>query len=73
MVGFGMADLRKRDESSDKEAQRRFEAALRGARAVGHESMKDIPPKRATLRAAMKVGKLKAKAGTKAINSQKAF
>jgi len=29
------------------EAQRRFEAALRGARVVGHESLKDKPKKRA--------------------------
>jgi hypothetical protein len=34
------------DQYSDEEAQRRFEAALRGAREVGHEPMKDIPPKR---------------------------
>jgi hypothetical protein len=33
------------DQYSDEEAQRRFEAALRGAREVGHESMKDISPK----------------------------
>jgi hypothetical protein len=33
------------DKYSDEEAQRRFEAALRGAREVGHESMKDISPK----------------------------
>jgi hypothetical protein len=33
------------DQYSDEEAQHRFEAALRGAREVGHESMKDIPPK----------------------------
>ena len=29
--------------------QGRFEAALRGAREVGHEPMKDIPPKRSML------------------------
>jgi hypothetical protein len=45
------------DKYSDEEAQRRFEASLRGARAVGHEPMKDIPPKRSTNR--------KAKASTK--------
>lgn len=33
-------------EFSDEEAQRRFEAALRGAREVGHEPMKNITPKR---------------------------
>jgi hypothetical protein len=32
------------EQYSDEEAQRRFEAALRGARDVGHESMKDISP-----------------------------
>jgi hypothetical protein len=35
------------DQYSDEEAQRRFEAALRGAREVGHESMKDISTKAA--------------------------
>jgi hypothetical protein len=34
------------DEYTNEEVQRRFEAALRGAREVGHEPMKDIPPKR---------------------------
>jgi hypothetical protein len=34
------------DQYSDEETTRRFEAALRGAREVGHESMKDISPKR---------------------------
>jgi hypothetical protein len=34
------------DVFSDEEAQRRFEAALRGAREVGHEPMKNITPKR---------------------------
>ena len=51
---------------TDEEVQCRFEAALRGAREVGHESMKDIPPKRATLRAATKIGKRKVEAGAKA-------
>lgn len=31
---------------SEDEAKRQFEAALRGAREVGHEPMKDIPSKR---------------------------
>jgi len=31
---------------TDKEAQRRFEAALRGARAVGHKPMKSMTPQR---------------------------
>jgi hypothetical protein len=35
----------KTDQYTDEEARRRFEAALRGAREVGHEQMKDIPPK----------------------------
>jgi hypothetical protein len=34
------------EQFSDEEMQRRFEAALRGAREVGHEPMKDIPAKR---------------------------
>jgi hypothetical protein len=49
---------------TDEEAQRRFEAALRGAREVGHETMKNIPPKR--IKAAMKSGKRKAKTAEKA-------
>jgi hypothetical protein len=53
------------DKYSDEEAQRRFEAALRGAREVGHEAMKDIPPKRSTLHAATKLGKRKAKTSTR--------
>jgi hypothetical protein len=37
---------RKSDESfNERETQQRFEAALRGARAVGHKQMKDISPK----------------------------
>jgi hypothetical protein len=36
------------DQFSPEETQRRFEAALRGARKVGHKPMKDIPKKRAT-------------------------
>jgi hypothetical protein len=35
------------DQYSSEETQRRFEAALRGARKVGHKPMKDIPKKRA--------------------------
>jgi len=34
------------DQYPDEETNRRFEAALRGAREVGHESMKDIHAKR---------------------------
>jgi hypothetical protein len=47
------------DAYSDEEAQRRFEAALRGAREVGHETMKDIPSKRPKPDSGMKVGKRK--------------
>jgi hypothetical protein len=36
------------DQYSPAETQSRFEAALRGARKVGHKPMKDIPKKRAT-------------------------
>jgi hypothetical protein len=43
MIGKKVGDS---DQYSDEEAQRRFEAALRGAREVGHEPMKDIPPQR---------------------------
>ena len=50
------------DQYSDEEVQRRFEAALRGAREVGHESMRDIPPKRSKLPASTKLDKRKAKA-----------
>jgi hypothetical protein len=42
------------DQFSDEEVQRRFEAALRGAREVGHEAMKDIPPKRLKTKATPK-------------------
>jgi hypothetical protein len=34
------------DDFSKEETERRFEAALRGAREVGHKPMKDISPKR---------------------------
>jgi hypothetical protein len=54
------------DKYSDEEAQRRFEAALRGAREVGHESLKDISPKRPDLRATTKTGRRKPKASPKA-------
>ena len=54
------------DQYTDEEAQRRFEAALRGAREVGHESMKDIPTKRSKPHSVMKIGKRNAKAGAKA-------
>jgi hypothetical protein len=41
-----MATKTKDEQYSDEEARHRFEAALRGARKVGHEPMKDIPSKR---------------------------
>jgi hypothetical protein len=34
------------DQFDEEETKRRFEAALRGARAVGPHPMKEIPPKR---------------------------
>lgn len=52
-----MAGKQSDDQYSDQEAQCRFEAALRGAREVGHEAMKDIPPKRSKARSEMKLGK----------------
>jgi hypothetical protein len=36
-----------KDGYPPEEARHRFEAALRGAREVGHEPMKDMPKKRA--------------------------
>lgn len=42
---------RKDDEKfSDDETQRRFEAALRGARVTGHKPMSEISPKLTKLR-----------------------
>jgi hypothetical protein len=38
-----MTKTRPVDEYSAREAQQRFEAALRGAQLVGHKPMKDIP------------------------------
>jgi hypothetical protein len=58
------------DQYSDEEAQRRFEAALRGAREVGHESMKDIPPKRSKP-SEMELWKSKAKSGAEASRPKK--
>jgi hypothetical protein len=54
-----MAGRNTDEQYSDEETQRRFEAALRGAREVGHEPMKDITPKRT-----------KAKTGAKKANRQ---
>jgi hypothetical protein len=59
-----IVSIKESEQYSDEEAKRRFEAALRGARKVGHEPMKDIPQKRATVHSA-KSGKRKAKAGAK--------
>jgi hypothetical protein len=45
----------KRAEAYSKEETReRFEAALRGAREVGHKQMKDISPKRRVTKRAAK-------------------
>jgi hypothetical protein len=41
---------RKSEEYGPAEAKRRFEAALRGARAASAMPMKEIPPKRITTR-----------------------
>jgi hypothetical protein len=43
----GIALKNKQSEFYDKdEAERRFEAALRGARIAGHKPMTDVPKKR---------------------------
>ena len=55
-----MVQAMKQNESehfSEKEAQRRFEQALRGSREVGPTPMKDVPPKRAKKQRAQKVKK----------------
>lgn len=44
-----MAKEKNSEEYSQEESKRRFEAALRGAREVGLEPMKDISPKRLKL------------------------
>jgi hypothetical protein len=41
-----MAKRPEAGQFTKEEAQQRFEAALRGARTVGHKQMKDISPKR---------------------------
>jgi hypothetical protein len=41
-----MARKRSGDQFSEREAARRFKAALRGSRQIGPKRMKDIPPKR---------------------------
>jgi hypothetical protein len=38
------------DQFTKKEAQQRFEAALRGARVTGHKPKSDVPAKRAQSR-----------------------
>jgi hypothetical protein len=45
------------DSYNDEEAQRRFKAALRGAREVGHEPMKDFSPKESKPHDEMKLGR----------------
>jgi hypothetical protein len=55
-----MADNSK-DQFSKKEAQKRFEAALRGARITGHKEMSDISPKRNRGNAAKKAAAKKRK------------
>jgi hypothetical protein len=41
------ADEKPADHFDEEETKQRFEAALRGARAVGPIPMKELPPKRA--------------------------
>jgi hypothetical protein len=43
---FAMAAPKDENHFSAKEAAKRFEAALRGARVAGHKPMSEIPPKR---------------------------
>lgn len=50
-----------KDQYSDEEAKRRFEAALRGAREVGHEPMKSFVRKRASIKRKKKKVKPNAK------------
>jgi hypothetical protein len=49
-------------EFSPKETQQRFEAALRGARLVGHKPMKDIPKRNGESRVAQSKKRRKTKA-----------
>jgi hypothetical protein len=41
-----MSDKEEKPDFTSRETQDRMEAALRGARDVGHKEMKDISPKR---------------------------
>lgn len=43
-----MGEKNQPDKYSDREAKRRFEAALRGSREVGHKTMSSMTPKRKT-------------------------
>jgi hypothetical protein len=45
------------EQYSDEEAKCRFEAALRGAREVGHEPMKNITPKRSKAKTSAKANR----------------
>jgi hypothetical protein len=42
MRGEAMAKPKREDQYSDQETQRRFEAALRGARMVGHKPQSEM-------------------------------
>jgi hypothetical protein len=42
------------DEFTPEQTQKRFEAALRGARVTGHKPMSDVAPKRKTKSASKK-------------------
>jgi hypothetical protein len=50
--GIGMRGMAKNSEGqySNKEAEKRFKAALRGARVTGHKSKESIPPKRVSVK-----------------------
>jgi hypothetical protein len=51
-----------KDQYSKKETQQRFEAALRGARLVGHTPLKDIPKRNGESRVAQSKKRRKTKA-----------
>lgn len=52
-----MGEQDRNEDFTPQEAQERFEAAIRGARIVGHREMKDIPRKpRATPKKAVTTG-----------------
>jgi len=44
-IGLDAFMAKSDDQYSDKDAQRRFEAALKGARIAGHKPMSEVSPK----------------------------